>query len=52
MLALRWAFIQCSSQFPYFTMTNSLSQLSTISKVGKRENYACWLVVGGGTVDV
>ena len=52
MLALRRASIQCSSQFSYFAISDSLSRLATISKIGKRENYACWLVVGEGTVDV
>ena len=38
MLALRWASIQYSSQFSYFTMRDLLSQLSTILKIGNREN--------------
>ena len=38
MLALRWASIQYNSQFSYFTMRDSLSRLSTISKIGNREN--------------
>ena len=38
MLALRWASIQYSSQFSYFTMRDLLSWLSTISKIGNREN--------------
>ena len=38
MLALRRASIQYSSQFSYFTMRDLLSWLSTISKIGNREN--------------
>ena len=38
MLALRWASIQYNSQFSYFTMRDSLSRLSTILKIGNREN--------------
>ena len=38
MLALRWASIQYSSQFSYFTMRDLLSRLSTILKIGNREN--------------
>ena len=38
MLALRWASIRYSSQFSYFTMRDLLSQLSTILKIGNREN--------------
>ena len=38
MLALLWASIQYNSQFSYFTMRDSLSRLSTISKIGNREN--------------
>ena len=38
MLALRWASIQYSSQFSYFTMRDLLFRLSTISKIGNREN--------------
>ena len=38
MLALRWASIQYNSHFFYFTMSDSLSRLSTISKIGNREN--------------
>ena len=38
MLALRWASIQYSSQFSYFTRRDLLFRLSTISKIGNREN--------------
>ena len=38
MLALRWASILYSSQFSYFTMRDLLSRLSTILKIGNREN--------------
>ena len=38
MLALRWASIQYSSQFSYFTMRDLQSQLSTILKIGNWEN--------------
>ena len=38
MLALRRASIQYRCQFSYFTMSNSLSRLSTILKIGNREN--------------
>ena len=38
MLALRWAFIQYSSHFSYFTMSDSLSRLSNIPKIVNREN--------------
>ena len=38
MLALRWASIQYSSRFFYFTISDSLSRLSTISKIGNGEN--------------
>ena len=40
MLSLRWASIQGSSQFSYFTMSDSLSRLCTISTIliGNREN--------------
>ena len=38
MRALRWASIQYSSQFSYFTMRDLLSRLSTILKIGNREN--------------
>ena len=38
MLALRWASIQYSSQFSYFTMSDLLFRLFTISKIGNREN--------------
>ena len=37
-LALRWASIQFSSKFFYFTMNDSLSRLHTISKIENREN--------------
>ena len=40
MLALRWASIQYSSQFSYFTLRDLLSRLSTILKIGNRENIA------------
>ena len=33
-----YSFIQYSSQFSYFTMNDSLSRLSTILKIGNREN--------------
>ena len=38
MLALRWASFQYSSQFSYFTLRDLLSRLSTILKIGNREN--------------
>ena len=38
MLALRWASIQYSSQFPHSTMRDLLSRLSTILDKGNREN--------------
>ena len=38
MLALRWASIQFSSLFSYFTMIDSLSRLHTISKIENKEN--------------
>ena len=38
MFALRWASILYSSQFSYFTMSDLLSRLSTIWKIGNREN--------------
>ena len=37
-LALRWASIQFSSKFFYFTMSDSLFRLHTISKIENREN--------------
>ena len=40
-------FIQGSSQFSYFTMSDSLSRLCTISRKGNRENvpYVCHAIV-------
>ena len=38
MLALRWASILYNRQFSYFTMRDLLSRLSTILKIGNREN--------------
>ena len=35
MFALRWASIQYSSQFSYFTMSDLLSRLFTISNIGE-----------------
>ena len=45
MLALRWASIQYSSQFSYFTMRDLLSWLSTISKIGNRENIVTFKAI-------
>ena len=38
MLALRKAFIQYSRHFSYFKMSDSLSRLSNIPKIGNKEN--------------
>ena len=38
MPSLRWASIQYKSQFSYLTMIDLLSRLSTILKIGNREN--------------
>ena len=38
MFALRWASIQCSSQFSYLTRNDFIVSLFTVSTIGNREN--------------